>query len=199
MLEKERDLAQHQTGRNSGVVHSGIYYTPGSLKATLCRRGGELLRAYCQANDIAVRECGKVIIAVDEGELPRMRDLHSRGVDDGVEDLSVIGPDELRHIEPNATGVAALHLPHTAICDYRAVVRQLKADIVAAGHHILTGAAVRGFRPAQGRVRSLTGTVPRSPSIASSVAPGSSPTVCCEARTPARVVRVRIIPFRGDY
>jgi L-2-hydroxyglutarate oxidase len=201
VLEKEHKLARHQTGRNSGVVHSGIYYTPGSLKATLCRRGGDLLREYCRTNDIAVRECGKVIVAVDESELPRMHDLHSRGIANGIEDLSVIGPDELRHIEPNATGLAALHLPHTAICDYRAILRQLRAEILDAGHRILTGVAVSRLRTTQGRVQlALSGDAsPLTFDRVVGCAGLQSDRLLRGEDAGARAARVRIIPFRGDY
>lgn len=201
VLEKEADLARHQTGRNSGVVHSGIYYTPGSLKATLCRRGGELLREYCDTKGIAVRECGKVIVAVDDGELPRMHELYSRGIANGIEDLSVVGPDELRHIEPNATGRAALHLPHTAICDYRAVLRQVRADILDAGHLIRTGAAVHRVHSTQGRVRiDITGdSSPLTFDRVVGCAGLQSDRLLRGADAGDRAARVRIIPFRGDY
>ncbi len=108
VLEKERDVALHQTGRNSGVVHAGIYYAAGSLKARLCRRGVELLRAYCEERSLPVRECGKLIVALDSSQVDGLRELERRATANGVPRLRVEG-DELREIEPHAAGVAGLH------------------------------------------------------------------------------------------
>src|ERR1035437_4010714 len=142
VFEKEPTLATHQSGRNSGVVHSGIYYTPGSLKARLCRRGSALVREFCTARGIAYRECGKVIVAVSDEESRRLHALYERGLENGAADLTLIGGDELRRVEPNAAGIAALHLPHTAICDYSAVVRSLRDELESSGHHVHTDSPV---------------------------------------------------------
>ncbi|MBV8563401.1 MAG: FAD-dependent oxidoreductase, partial [Actinobacteria bacterium] len=104
VVEKEDGVARHQTGRNSGVVHAGIYYAPGSLKARLCRRGGELLREYCAEKGIPLRECGKLVVALDETQIERLRELERRGTANGVPGLRWLEGDELREVEPNAAG-----------------------------------------------------------------------------------------------
>src|SRR6478735_4677789 len=123
VLEKEADIATHQTGRNSGVVHAGIYYAPGSLKARLCRLGVAQLHAYCTEKRIPYEECGKLVVAVDESELGRLRELERRAIENGVPGMRWLEGDELRDIEPHAAGVAGRPSPTTAITDYRAVAR----------------------------------------------------------------------------
>ena len=112
VLEKEPALARHQTGRNSGVVHAGLYYVPGSLKARLCRRGVELLGEFCAGHGLAYDECGKVVVALDEGELGRLEAIHERAVANGVPGVRMVGRDELRELEPHVQGIAALLAPH---------------------------------------------------------------------------------------
>jgi L-2-hydroxyglutarate oxidase LhgO len=145
VFEKEQDIARHQTGRNSGVVHAGLYYTPGSLKATLCRRGVGLLREYVDARGIRFEECGKVVVAVDDSELDRLKEIARRAEANGVPGCRWLDAGELRAIEPHARGVAALHSPTTAIVDYPAVCRALRDDIVDAGGAVRTGAQVVGI------------------------------------------------------
>ncbi|MDQ5821124.1 MAG: FAD-dependent oxidoreductase, partial [Actinomycetota bacterium] len=113
VLEKEQRPALHQTGRNSCILHSGVYYAPGSLKAELCLRGRDLMIAFCEREGIPYELCGKVIVAVDETELAPLAELERRGRANGVEGLRRIGPDELRELEPHCAGIAALHLPST--------------------------------------------------------------------------------------
>jgi len=147
VLEKEDGLAQHQTGRNSGVVHAGIYYAPGSLKAQLCRHGGELLRTYCAERGIPLDECGKLVVALDESELARLRELERRAAANGVGAMRWVERDELREIEPNAAGIAGLHSPTTGITDYRAVAAAFADDVRSAGGSIELGAKVRAITP----------------------------------------------------
>ena len=128
VLEKEPALARHQTGRNSGVVHAGLYYVPGSLKARLCRRGVGLLREFCAAHGLAYEECGKVVVALDGGELARLEAIHERAQANGVPGVRMVGREELAELEPHVRGVAALHSPHTAIVDFGEVTRRLAAD-----------------------------------------------------------------------
>jgi L-2-hydroxyglutarate oxidase LhgO len=142
VLEKELGLARHQTGRNSGVVHAGLYYAPGSLKARLCRRGVELLSAFCAANGLACDRCGKVVVALDRDELGRLEAIHQRAVANGVPGVRMIGPGELAELEPHVRGVAALHSPTTAIVDFGEVARRLAADATALGAEIRTGVPV---------------------------------------------------------
>src|SRR6266536_439064 len=147
VLEKEDEIATHQTGRNSGVVHAGIYYAPGSLRAKLCRRGVELLLAYCDERDIPVEHCGKLVVALDESELDRLRELERRAAANGVPGMRWFEQDELREIEPHAAGIAGLHSPTTAITDYRAVAAAFADDVRRAGGSIHLGAEVRGISP----------------------------------------------------
>ena len=129
ILEKEAAIASHQTGHNSGVIHSGIYYKPGSLKALHCRRGVEKLLNYCLEKDISVNRCGKVIVATDSSELPRLDDLYKRGIANGVPFLKRLSTDELKKIEPHVRGIAAIHSPSTAIVDYMKVAHSFEEDI----------------------------------------------------------------------
>ncbi|HEU5265938.1 MAG TPA: FAD-dependent oxidoreductase, partial [Jatrophihabitans sp.] len=157
VFEKEPEVAAHQTGRNSGVVHSGLYYKPGSLKAVLCRRGVELLRDFCAEKGLEYREIGKVVVARDAMEVDRLRDLQARAQANGVPGIAWLEPDALREIEPNVRGVAALHSPTTAIVDYRAVARALADDVAASGGKLLLGQAVTDIRPEAGGVAVYTG------------------------------------------
>ena len=135
VLEKEQEIAMHQTGRNSGVVHAGIYYPPGSLKARLCRRGVELLRAYCDERGIPLVECGKLVVALDESELERLRELERRAAANGVPGMRWLDGDALREIEPHAAGIAGLHSPTTGITDYRGVAQAFADDVRGGRRH----------------------------------------------------------------
>lgn len=146
VLEKEASPATHQTGRNSGVVHAGIYYPPGSLKATLCRRGGQLLAAYCRDHGLEYRKIGKVIVARDESELDRLAELERRAAANGVPGVRRLDRAGLHELEPHVRGVAALHSPSTAIVDFVAVSRAYAGDVEALGGSVLTGREVREVR-----------------------------------------------------
>lgn len=150
LLEKESRLAAHQTSRNSGVIHSGIYYRPASLKARLCVEGGARLRQFCDERGIPTQRVGKVIVAVEERELPALNALEERGRANGVAGLTRIGPDRLRELEPNARGIAALHLPHVAVVDFVQVAAAMSRDIEQAGGVIQTSACVRRVSRANG-------------------------------------------------
>jgi (S)-2-hydroxyglutarate dehydrogenase len=153
VVDKEEHAAAHQTGRNSGVVHAGIYYAPGSLKAELCRRGAAMLREYCQEKRLPLEEIGKTVVAVDESELPRLRALEERATANGVPGLRRLDAAALRELEPHAAGVAALHSPTTAIVDYAAVARELAADVEAAGGSVRLGSEVTAVEVAGSHVR----------------------------------------------
>ena len=118
LFEKEKEVGQHQSGHNSGVLHSGIYYAPGSLKATNCRRGKLAMEAFCREQGIAFDTCGKVIVAVDDSELPALERIYERGVANGVQ-CERISKERLHELEPHAAGVAAIHVPETGIVDFR--------------------------------------------------------------------------------
>ena len=196
VLEKEPDVARHQTGHNSGVVHAGIYYAPGSLKAQLCRRGVELLRAYCSDRGIAIEECGKLVVALDTGELARLRELERRATENGVPGLRWVEGDELGEIEPHAAGIAGLHSPTTAITDYTAVARAFADDVRAAGGRILLSAPVTGISVVGRRARVQT---PLDMFELDRL-------VICAGLQSDRVARLAgddreppIVPFRGEY
>jgi L-2-hydroxyglutarate oxidase len=143
VLEREPRIASHQTGHSSGVIHAGIYYRPGSLKARLCVTGARELYEYCEQRGIRAERNGKVIVATDPAELPRLEELERRGTQNGVPGLRRIDPEELRAIEPHVTGIAALHSPGTGVVDFGEVASSLAAEVAEAGGAIATGCAVR--------------------------------------------------------
>jgi L-2-hydroxyglutarate oxidase LhgO len=195
VFEKEPDLARHQSGHNSGVVHAGIYYPPGSLKATLCRRGVGLLKDFCAEHGVAYREIGKVVVARDEIERERLRELESRALRNGVPGVRWLDAAGLREIEPNVAGVAALHSPTTAIADYPAVARALAAEIRAAGGTVLLGAPVTAIQPGTGVTVRAGETEHRLDQLV--VCAGLQSDVV--ARMAGDGVDPVIVPFRGEY
>lgn len=196
VFEKEDSVAAHQTGRNSGVVHAGIYYAPGSLKATLCRRGVELLRAYCEEREIPLHSCGKLVVALESAELGRLRELERRAAANGVPGLRWLEGDELREVEPNAAGLAGLHSPSTAITDYRAVAEAFAEDIRAAGGVVHLGAEVTGIARTSRTVRIDTRAgafeIDRLV-ICAGLQSDRTARLAGDGREPA------IVPFRGEY
>lgn len=196
VLEKEDRLAAHQTGHNSGVVHAGIYYRPGSLKAELCTRGRSLLREYCADRALPYLESGKLVVAVRPNELSRLDALERTATENGVPGLKRLGATEIREVEPYARGVSALHSPETAITDYVAVAQSYGRDIEAAGGAIRLGAAVLGMRQLAGAVEVATNAGPvRADEV-----------VVCGGLHADRLGVLaggppspRIVPFRGEY
>jgi L-2-hydroxyglutarate oxidase len=142
ILEKEAHLAAHQTGNNSGVIHSGLYYRPGSLKARNCTEGREALYAFCAAEGIAHERCGKVVVATDESQIEALDELERRGCENGLEGVKRLGAVELREYEPHVSGIAGLHVPQTGIVDFVAVTKAFASRVESAGGRILTGAEV---------------------------------------------------------
>ena len=196
VLEKDAQIAAEQSGHNSGVMHAGIYYKAGSLKATLCTTGVRLLFEYCAERGIPVDRCGKVIVATDPEELPRLEDLYARGLANGVPGLERIGPERLHELEPHAAGIAGLYSPNTAIVDFRQVARAYAADIRAAGGIIVTGCAVRriAVRPDGIRLGTTRGGLAVRGLI--SCAGLQSDRLAVLAGAPRDM---QIVPFRGDY
>jgi L-2-hydroxyglutarate oxidase LhgO len=196
VLEKEHEIAVHQTGHNSGVVHAGIYYAPGSLKAQLCRRGVELLRAYCEERAIPLEPCGKLVVALDATEVERLRELERRARANEVPGIRWLEGDELREIEPHAAGIAGLHSPTTAITDYRAVAEAFAGDVRAAGGTVLLGAEVTAIRAAGGATRVET---------AEDLFEFDLLVICAGlqadrlARLAGDAYEPTIVPFRGEY
>src|SRR5690349_7183727 len=152
VLERERAVGMHQTGTNSGVAHAGIYYTPNSLKARLCVDGIRRMYAFCDERGITYERCGKLIVALDDSELDRLDELERRGHANGVPGLRRVDAEGLREIEPQATGVAALHSPHTGIVDFAAVARSLAADLADRGGDVRLDNEVLGVRSEDGHV-----------------------------------------------
>ena len=197
VLEKEDRVAAHQTGHNSGVVHSGIYYTPGSLKARLCVQGSRALYAYCEEHEIATERCGKVVVATDERDLARLDDIHARARANGVEGATLLGEDDLREVEPAVRGIRALHSPGTGIVDFRRVARSFAEEIVRLGAAIRLRAAVHGMsRSGDRAVRLATAAGPIDARVVISCAGLHSDRL---ARMTGGPVSPRIVPFRGRY
>ncbi|KAM8736752.1 L-2-hydroxyglutarate dehydrogenase, mitochondrial [Acanthopagrus latus] len=142
LLEKEKELAAHQSGHNSGVIHSGIYYTPGSLKARLCVRGATLAYEYCEKKGLPYKRCGKLIVAVEQEEIPRLKALYERGMQNNVRDLSIIDAKEIREREPYCRGIMALDSPYTGIVDWRMVALRYGKDFEEAGGKVVTESEV---------------------------------------------------------
>ncbi|MGA8375950.1 MAG: L-2-hydroxyglutarate oxidase, partial [Candidatus Sulfotelmatobacter sp.] len=195
-LEKEHRVGRHQSGHNSGVIHSGVYYKPGSLKAKLCVTGAAAMVEFCREHGIPHQVCGKVIVATHEEEFPRLEELRRRGDANGLTGLQSIGPEELREIEPNASGLRALVVPATGITDYAAVCDKYAEIITARGETILTSTEVTGIKRHGDEI-----TVETSRGAFS----GKS-LINCAGLFSDRISRmagddpqVMIVPFRGEY
>jgi (S)-2-hydroxyglutarate dehydrogenase len=195
LLEKESELAAHQTGRNSGVLHSGIYYKPGSLKAKNCREGKLAMEAFCQAEGVPYDICGKVIVALSDEELPRLDNIYERGQANGVK-CEIISRERLLELEPHVAGIRAIHVPETGIVDYPMVCQKLAERIVAAGGEIKLGTAALGFKS--------DGATTIVETIAGGFA--ARQVVNCAGLYSDRVAALtgeeppaKIIPFRGEY
>lgn len=149
LLEKEKELAVHQSGHNSGVIHSGIYYTPGSLKARLCVRGATLAYEYCDKKGLPYKKCGKLIVAVEQEEIPRLKALYERGLKNNVRDLSIVDAKGIREREPYCRGIMALDSPYTGIVDWRMVALQYGKDFEEAGGTVVTESEVNDISMAK--------------------------------------------------
>lgn len=195
VLEKEPALAAHQTGHNSGVIHSGIYYAPGSLKARLCRAGEKATKEFCQAHGIPFRTIGKLVVATSDLEVRRLGDLRERAGENGI-DVEPVSGARLREMEPYVRGLEALLVRSTGIVDYRKVSQAMAEEIRLAGGEVRTGIAVSGIREDEARVQVLTehGVLTAHHLVA------------CAGLQADRVARMggldpdfRIVPFRGEY
>ena len=196
LLEKEPAPAVHQTGHHSGVVHAGVYYAPGSLKATLCREGKGLLEAFCAEHGVPLRRCGKLVVALDESELERLDELKRRATGNGLEGLAELDERELREIEPNVRGVRALHVPETGVVDFRLVASRMADALRERGARIELGCRVERI-DRDGEGLSVVGSCGRI---------GAGALVACAGLQADRVaalagadVDVRTVPFRGAY
>jgi len=196
VLEAEDRVAAHQTGHNSGVIHSGLYYKPGSLKARKCTAGREALYAFLAERGIPHRKCGKLVVATRPGELPRLDDLLARGIANGIPGLRRVGPEEMREIEPHVAGIAGLVVPGTGVVDYVEVTRAYARAVTDAGGTVRTGTRVTGLRHESDRIVLETTNGPRAARFV----------VNCGGLQSDRVARlcgvdpgVRIVPFKGEY
>jgi L-2-hydroxyglutarate oxidase LhgO len=196
VLEKESSVARHQTGHNSGVLHSGIYYKPGSLKARIAVRGAAEMVRFCEEHGVPFELSGKVIVATSEEERPRLEDLLARGRENGVPGLRAISAEELREIEPHARGVAALHSASTGIVSFRAVAEAMASSIERAGGRVRTNARLLGFRREGEALRLQTeaGDVLAKRVVTASGLQADRVAALCGAEPGAR-----ILPFRGEY
>ncbi len=196
LLEKEETVARHQSGHNSGVIHSGIYYKPGSLKARLCVTGAAAMVEFCRQHNVPHKVCGKVIVATTEDELPRLEELRKRGETNGLTGLRIIEREELREIEPNAAGLKALVVPSTGITDYALVCQKYAELIGGKGGVVKTGAAAIRIK------RSSSEIVVETPKGAFA----ANALINCAGLYSDRISRlagdepgVMIVPFRGEY
>jgi L-2-hydroxyglutarate oxidase len=195
LLEKEASLAQHQTGHNSGVLHSGIYYKPGSLKALNCREGKQAMEAFCAAEGIDYEICGKVIVATNAAELPALERIYERGQANGVR-CAILDKEHLHELEPAAAGIKAIHVPESGIVNYRQVCQRLAARIEERGGHIVTNAQVTAIHHHAGEVavESSAGEV-TAQYVVNCAGLHSDRVTAMSGQKPA----VKIVPFRGEY
>jgi L-2-hydroxyglutarate oxidase len=196
VLERERALGAHQTSHSSGVIHAGIYYAPGSLKARLCVEGARELYDYCDERGIEARRDGKLIVATGEAELPRLDELERRGRANEVPGLRSVGPEEIAEIEPHARGIAALHSPNTGVVDFRRVAESFAGDVAEAGGTVVTGCAVRGLKGGGDAVEVMHAAGATRAGYVVSCAGAWSDRLAVAAGAPAEP---RIVPFRGGY
>jgi len=196
VLEKEPAPASHQTGHNSGVIHAGIYYKPGSYKAKLCVEGSRLLMQFCEENGVKYERCGKLIVATTRDELPRLQTLYERGTANGIAGLEMVGPERVREIEPHAKAVRALYSPNTGITDYTAVSNAMARKIAEAGGVLFCSAGARRILRTDSRFRVETDRLSLS----------CRKIVNCAGLYADKIARMmglrpeaRLIPFRGEY
>lgn len=196
VIEKEQSLAQHQTGHNSGVIHSSLYYKPGSLKAINCRNGYAQLLEFCRAENIPHEICGKIVVATSDTELPRLDELHRRGVANGLDGIRYLQPAEISEIEPNCRGLRGLYVPQTGIVDFAAVARKYAEKLSMMGAEIVLGEKVVDVRRSGNQVEVISEGRTWTAQAA----------VVCAGLQSDRLARktepnlpLRILPFRGEY
>ena len=196
VLEKEAEVAAHQTGRNSGVIHSGLYYKPGSLKAKLCVEGAAAMVRFCREHGIPHEICGKVIVATSEGEIPALEELLRRGRANGVANLRELTAEQIREIEPNATGIRGIHVPGTGITDYRMVAQKFAELIRQSGSEVLANSGVTKIISGADEIvlETASGTVHARYAV--NCAGLQSDRI---ASMSGAKLGLRIVPFRGEY
>ncbi|MGO9583972.1 MAG: L-2-hydroxyglutarate oxidase [Acidimicrobiales bacterium] len=199
LIEREDAVGTHQSGHNSGVIHSGLYYSPGSLKAQLCVSGGRLLRNFCASHAIPIEACGKVVVAVEDSELARLQALFERGMENGVPGLRLVEGRALRELEPHVAGLRAIHSPTTSVVDFTAVARALAAEIASSGELWLGTEVISVVSQGSGLVRlELAGDHGGRFDCDFAI-------VCAGLQSDRIAIRSggdpepRIVPFRGSY
>ncbi len=196
VLEREPELARHQTGHNSGVVHSGLYYRPGSAKARMCLEGRKQLARFCDTHGIPLEQCGKVVVAAESQELPRLAELFERGLANGVEGLERISPEHLSELEPHAVGVGALYSPATGIVDFAAVAAAMAEEVRHRGGEIRLNSGVVGIARKGERFHIQTTRDEVSARALINCAGLHADKI---ARLAGLHPSVHIVPFRGEY
>ena len=196
VVDKESSVGRHQTGHNSGVIHSGIYYAPGSLKARLCVEGASLMYEFCEGHGIPADRCGKLIVATTESELPALDELYRRGTANGVPGLEMVGPAGIREREPHCAGIRAIWSPGTGIVDFSRVAEAMAGDVTRLGGEILTGHMVVGLTAAAGSISVRTGRGEFTAARVLTCAGLHSDRVAMMSGAPEEP---HIVPFRGDY
>ena len=196
ILEKEKSTGLHQSGHNSGVIHSGIYYKPGSVKAKNCRRGVEELLLFCDKFNVQYDLCGKVIVAVNLEEVNRLDALYKRGLENGISNVRIVDSQELKDLEPHATGIKAIHVPSTGIINYTSVVDELGKQIIKRGGEIKTKATVKGFVRKAGECIVNTQMCDYPTELVINCAGLYSDKI---AQLAGENSSISIIPFRGEY
>lgn len=196
VIEKEPVVANHQTGNNSNVIHSGIYYKPGSLKAKNCIHGYNLLIDFCRKYDVPFHLCGKVIVATEEKELPLLKTIHDRGQQNGLQNLKMLKAEELKEYEPHVAGIAGIHVPQTGIVDYRVVAEKYAEVLQQQGGELRLGEKVKDIKLGSSDVTVVTSKSTYVGKVMVNCAGLYSDKI---ARLTSQKIDVKIIPFRGEY
>ncbi|MEM7102335.1 MAG: L-2-hydroxyglutarate oxidase [Bacteroidota bacterium] len=192
VLEKEAEIAKHQTGNNSGVIHSGVYYTPGSAKAINCKRGYQLLLDFCDKEGIPYDLCGKIIVATEDEELPLLHEIYKKGIKNGLEKIHLISAGEIKAVEPHSTGIKGIRVPEAGIIDYREVAKKLSQIIIANGAYLGTNQTVTGLKNGE--------VITKDKTYATELI------INCAGLYSDKIARmthpdldIKILPFRGEY
>lgn len=196
ILEKESNLAAHQSGHNSGVIHSGVYYKPGSLKARNCIKGYQLLLDFCRQENIPFDLCGKVIVATSEAELPQLDVIYKRGAENGLQNLKMLSKEALHEYEPHVNGIAGIHVPQTGIINYAKVAEKYAEKLKAGGAVIKMGQRVSSIRPGRNKTQVITENESFTAKLMVNCAGLYSDKV---AHMTGQSLDLKIIPFRGEY
>ncbi len=197
IFEKESDIAQHQTGNNSGVIHSGIYYKPGSLKALNCKKGYNMLLSFCEEHDIPYDLCGKIIVATTEEEKTQIARIYKNGIANGLEDLSILNEKEIKEIEPHCEGIQAVHVPQAGIIDYKEVCRVLLELLKNSNLAVVLNSEIIKIEATEEEVQFLTNDMWLSSDILINCCGLYSDRIYEESTS--KKATYKIVPFRGEY